>query len=423
QFLIKFGILSPRENSEPVDVFRGRVIYPIKNHLGRSIAFVGRAIQDEQLKYLNSIEHELFLKDNLLFNFIDAKSHIIKQTQVIIFEDYMDVITAHQAGIKNTVATLGTSLTKNQAALLKRYVDTVIICYDGDEAGFQASFTAANLLKDIGCDVRVAAVKDNKDPDEYILTFGGKQLKEQVIDASDTYFKFFMKYKRKDFNLSIDSEKLAYIELIVEKLADIESPIEREYYINEIADEFQLSTDIIQHDVLNHRKRKQKFMDKSSHNSNTNTRINKAHIVQTHKMPAYYKAERMLLAHMLKHTHLIESIQQKLSGRFNDEKHKIIHTHLYALYEEQNEIDTSALIDRIHDEDIKKIVSEIAMMSVNEEISDHEINDYVDTINREANDYAYLRVLKEKQKNEKNPLLAAKIGLEIIEIEKQLKKI
>src|SRR5699024_9793171 len=125
QFLIKFGFLSPRENSEPVDVFRGRVIYPIKNHLGRTIAFGGRAIQDEQPKYLNSIEHELLQKGNLLFNFNDAKNHMRKQNQVIIFEGYMDVITAHQAGIKNTVATLGTSLTKNQAALLKRYVDTV----------------------------------------------------------------------------------------------------------------------------------------------------------------------------------------------------------------------------------------------------------------------------------------------------------
>src|SRR5690606_8766343 len=100
-----------------------------------------------------------------------AKNHIRKTGQVIIFEGYMDVITAYQAGIKNIVATLGTSLTINQAKLLKRYADTVILCYDADDAGFQASFNAANILRDIGCDVRIAQVKDQMDPDEYILQF------------------------------------------------------------------------------------------------------------------------------------------------------------------------------------------------------------------------------------------------------------
>ena len=422
QFLIKYGFLSPRENSPPVDIFRGRVIFPIKNHLGRTVAFGGRAIQDDQQpKYLNSIEHELFQKSNLLFHFDEAKNHIRKQNQVIIFEGYMDVLRAYQAGIKNIVATLGTSLTEYQAKLLKRYVDTVILCYDADNAGFQASYNAANLLKKVGCEVKIAQVKDNMDPDEYILTYGGEQFKEQVIDASDTYFKFFMKFKKKQYNLSIDSEKLAYIETIVEKLAEIESPIERDFYITDIADEFQLSSDIIKHDVEKYRKRNQNFMDKSSHNSNTNTKIMMTHPSQV--LPAYYNAERMLLARMLKHTHIIEKVQQKLNGRFNAEEHKVILTHLYALYEEQREIDPNELLDKIQDQEIKKIVTELVITPINEEVSDQEINDYIDIINMEANDYAYLRSLKEKQKKEQNPLIAAQIGLEIIEIEKQLKKI
>lgn len=421
QFLIKYGFLSPRENSSPVDVFRGRVIFPIKNHLGKVVAFGGRAVQGEEPKYLNSIEHDLFQKGNLLFNFFEAKNHIRKQNEVIIFEGYMDVISAFQAGIKNVVATLGTSLTTNQAKLLNRYVDTVILCYDADEAGEQASFHAANLLQKIGCDVKIAQVKDGMDPDEYILKFGGEQFKEQVIATSDTYFKFFMKYKRKEFNLSIDSEKIAYIETIVEKLSEIESPIEREYYIKDIASEFQLSSDIIHHDVEKHRKRNQKLMDKSSHNSNTITKMTNHH--RSEVLPAYYNAERLLLAHMFKHDHLIEKVQHKLQGRFNVEEHQVIVTHLYALYEESNEIHLSELIDKLADPNLKKIVTEIAMTPINEDISDQEINDYIEIIEREANDYTYLRKLKEKQKNEKNPILAAKIGLEIIELEKQLKNI
>ena len=421
QFLIKHGFLSPRDSDLPVDIFRGRVIFPIKNHLGKAVAFGGRAVQGEEPKYLNSIEHDLFQKGNLLFNFHDARNHIRKQNEVIIFEGYMDVITAYQAGIKNVVATLGTALTMNQAKLLKRYVDTVILCYDADAAGEQATYTAANLLQEIGLDVKIAQVKDGMDPDEYILKYGGEQFREQVIATSDTYIKFFMKYKRKDFNLSIDSEKIAYIETIVEKLAEIESPIEREYYINDLASEFQLSSDIIHHDIEKHRKRNKKMMDKSSNNSNT---ITKQYNYQRSQMfPAYYNAERLLLAHMLRHNHLIDKVQHKLQGRFNAEEHKVIVTHLYALYEESEQINISELIDKLTDENLKMIVTEIAMTPINEEISDEEINDYIEIIEREANDITYLRKLKEKQKNEKNPILAAKIGLEIIEIEKQLKNI
>src|SRR5690606_27448213 len=105
------------------------------------------------------------------------------------------------------------------------------------------------------------------------------------------------------------------------------------------------------------------------------------------------------------------------------EEHKVIVTHLYALYEESEQINISELIDKLTDENLKMIVTEIAMTPINEEISDEEINDYIEIIEREANDITYLRKLKEKQKNEKNPILAAKIGLEIIQIEKQLKNI
>src|SRR5699024_1722292 len=121
QQLIKTNVLSMTEAGNPLDPFRGRVIFPIKNHLGRSVAFGGRALGDQKPKYLNSPENELFHKRTMLYHFHIAKNFIRKQNQVIIFEGYMDVIAAHQANIKNVVATLGTSLSEQQAKLLKRY--------------------------------------------------------------------------------------------------------------------------------------------------------------------------------------------------------------------------------------------------------------------------------------------------------------
>src|SRR5699024_5226723 len=164
-------------------------------------------------------EHSLFQKGNMLYHFHAAKSEIRKKSQVIVFEGYMDVIAASQANIKNGVATLGTALTMQQAKLLKRYVDTVIICYDADDAGIEASFEAAKIFHQLQCNVKIATVKDNMDPDEYIRTYGGKQFIEQVIDLSDAYFSFYMRYKKREYNLATDGERIAYVEDIVKQLA------------------------------------------------------------------------------------------------------------------------------------------------------------------------------------------------------------
>src|SRR5690606_4851327 len=128
QLLIKAGFVTLREDNTISDRFQGRVIFPIRNHLGKTVAFGGRAIQEQGPKYLNSPESELFQKGKLLYNFDLAKRHIRKENEAVLFEGYMDVIASYQAGIKNVVATLGTALTESQASLLKRYVNQVIIC-------------------------------------------------------------------------------------------------------------------------------------------------------------------------------------------------------------------------------------------------------------------------------------------------------
>src|SRR5690606_17964491 len=110
----------------------------------------------------------------------NAKGHINKHNEVIVFEGYLDVLAADQANIKNVVATLGTALTEEHAKLLKRTADTVILCYDGDESGLQASFEAAQLLERIGCQVKIAQLDHHLDPDDYIQKYGGEKFREDV---------------------------------------------------------------------------------------------------------------------------------------------------------------------------------------------------------------------------------------------------
>src|SRR5699024_4849092 len=143
-----------------------------------------RSLNDQGPKYLNSSESDLFQKNKLLYNFDLAKRYIRKENEAVLFEGYMDVISAYQAGVKNVIATMGTALTESQAKRLKRYVNEVVICYDGDTAGQEASYKAANLLKKAGCNVKVSYLKEGTDPDSYIKEHGGEAFQSKVIRAS-----------------------------------------------------------------------------------------------------------------------------------------------------------------------------------------------------------------------------------------------
>ncbi|WP_373892835.1 DNA primase [Virgibacillus natechei] len=422
QLLIKAGLLSLNDDNSVTDRFKGRVIFPIRNHLGKTIGFGGRSISGQEPKYLNSSESDLFQKGKLLFNFDLAKKHIRKRNEVILFEGYMDVIAAYQAGVKNGVATLGTALSQNQAKLLKRYVDTVILCYDADEAGLAATYKAANLLRQIGCHVKVANLNDGMDPDDFIREYGAHAFENQVIKASNTFMSFYMRYLKKDYNLSLEGDRINYIEEILKQLAMIESPVEREYYIKELSDEYNISVETLTDEIHTHRQKMGIHKDKRKKNSYTNKKAN----ADTKKLlPAFHNAERQLISYMLQDTHITDKVQKELGAAFNIDEHKIIATHLYAFYEEGHPADVSLFIEKLTDESIKHLVIEIAMTPVLEDISDKEINDYINIIRAQTNDIVSIKLLQEHQKlaeQQNDPLKAAEILQQIIDIKKQLKQ-
>lgn len=420
-FLVKNRILNMTENDTYLDPFRGRVIFPIQNRFGKTVAFGGRAIHDEEPKYLNSPEHTLFQKGNILYNFHNAKRHIQTKNEAIVFEGYLDVLAADQANIKNVVATLGTTLTEEHAKVLKRSADKVILCFDGDESGLNASYEAAQLLQNFGLQVKIAHLENDLDPDEYIKRYGGEAFREAVLDRSDTFFKFFMRYALRKYDLNIDSDRIEYIEELTRELAKIDAPIEREMYAAEIAERFNLSEQTILHDVYKLREKiHQEKKDKLARKSNTNISTN----FPKHKRePAYVKAEKALLAHMMEYPFIIEKVQEEIGMQFNVTEHQVIVAHLYALYEEKNRIDISELVDKVDEDKIRSIITEISLIDTNESLNEEEINDYIRLIKLEATHKAQLRLLKQKLKLEKNPLLAAEIGMQIIELQKKMKSL
>ncbi|WP_337018447.1 DNA primase, partial [Oceanobacillus massiliensis] len=422
QLLVKAGILSQQSENNVADRFRGRVIFPIRNHIGKTVAFGGRSIsKDQEPKYLNSPESELFQKGKLLYNFDLAKKHIRKENEVILFEGYLDVISSYQAGIKNVVATLGTALTEPQAKLLNRYVDTVVICYDGDRAGLEATYKAASLLQKVGCSIKVAKLDADMDPDSYIQRFGGEAFKSKVIKASDTYMSFYMRYLKKDFNLKLEGDRIKYIESILKELAMIESSIEREYYLKELAKDYNISLETLSAEMNEYRNKREIPKDNRQKNRYTNKTTVSRPIKKL--FPAYYNAEKKLISYMLQNAHITDKVQDELGAGFNVDDHKIIATHLFAFYEEGHSPDVSLFIERLDDR-LKQQVVEAAMIPVLEEISDREINDYIRIIQNESGDSVNIKSLKEQQKlaeQQNDPLKAAQIALQIIEIQKHMK--
>ncbi|RWZ60050.1 DNA primase [Halobacillus fulvus] len=421
QTMVKAGLLSSNDRGEYTDRFRGRVIFPLRNHLGKTVAFAGRSMGDQQPKYLNSPETDLFQKGKLLYNFDYARATIRKQKKVILFEGFVDVISADQAGIHNGVGTMGTSMSSTQANLLKRYVDDVIICYDGDQPGLAAALKAAKLLKETGCQTSIARVPDGMDPDEFIQKNGGDRFQREVLDTSETYIAFLMSYLKRDYNLQLEGDRITYIEKVLQEIATLDRAVEREHHINQIANEFELSADTLKEEV----QQIQRQTGRGQRKEQANRPAKPAQApIKKKLLPAFHNAERMLIAYMLKDPIIADKVQEELGGGFNISEHQVIVTHLYAYYEEGNEANVSDFIENIEDSSIKNTIIELAMAPLNEEVSDQEIHDCISRIKAENSDRTDIKALEDdlkKAEQQKEHIKAAEIAMKIIQRKKELK--
>ena len=181
--LLELNLIRKNDKGQAYDFFRNRVMFPIMDGKGRVVGFGGRVMDDSTPKYLNSPEYQIFEKGKILFAFDKAYKSIREEKQAILVEGYMDVISAHNKGVTNVVASLGTAYTKDHGHILMRQADEIILAYDMDGAGRQAAARAIELLQNTDFKVRVLAMPDGKDPDDYVRNHGGKAFKELVEKA------------------------------------------------------------------------------------------------------------------------------------------------------------------------------------------------------------------------------------------------
>lgn len=238
--IIEAGLASHDEKFGTHDKFWNRVMFPILDANSKVIGFGGRVMGDGKPKYLNSPETMVFDKSRNLFGLNYAKN--ARAGYIIICEGYMDVIAMHQAGFGMAVASLGTAFTPQQANLLKRYTDLVILSYDSDGAGTSAALRGIEILKGAGLKGKVLNLKPYKDPDEFIKNEGREAFEERIKKAENPFF-FEISVKQKEFDMSDPAEKTEFHRFIGKKLCEFTEAVERENYLEAVAQRYMISAD------------------------------------------------------------------------------------------------------------------------------------------------------------------------------------
>ncbi|MDY2700615.1 MAG: DNA primase [Suilimivivens sp.] len=243
------GLASFDEKYGMHDKFWNRVMFPIQDINHRVIGFGGRVMGDAKPKYLNSPETMIFDKSRNLYGLNFART--ARTNNIILCEGYMDVIAMHQAGFTQAVASLGTAFTPGQANLLRRYVDEVILAYDSDGAGVTAALRAIGILKEVGLTGKVLNLEPFKDPDEFIKNLGKEAFEERIRQAENSFF-FELRMLQREFDLNDPESKTRFHREIAKKLCGFSEEVERENYIEAVAEKYHIGFENLRKLVLSY---------------------------------------------------------------------------------------------------------------------------------------------------------------------------
>ena len=331
--------LLSNNNNKFYDKFRNRVMFPIFDTRGNVVAFGGRTLGNDKAKYLNSGETAVFHKGDMLYALNIAKN--TKADYFILCEGYMDVIAMHQAGFDSAVASLGTALTPQHANLLARLgKKEVILSYDSDAAGQNASSRAINLLANVGVHARVLKIEGAKDPDEFIKKYGGERFQD-IIDKSGGAIDFQMDKLIGDLDLYTDDGKAQYLRRVVPFLAEIGNSLDRAVYIARAAKQTGIPQENISTAVeskVKSNKRKAKKEEQKSFLVTARDNINPTAV----KLPREEKAERGIICFLFHNPEKYPDIQNALHGNFVTDFNKKVYDFLAKLCQSGLQPDISA---------------------------------------------------------------------------------
>lgn len=397
--IFEVNLISKSKAGKYYDRFRDRVMFPIINRNNNVIGFGARGFGDAKPKYLNSTETPIFHKGSNIFN-MNIISRESSRERIILVEGYMDVISLYNSGINYSVASLGTSLTEEQAVLIGKMAKEIYICYDSDTAGINATSRAIDIFISKSIKPKIVELGDGLDPDDYVKKFGLEGFEKKLNEAI-SYIEFKIKRLKENFNLK-DSQGLSNFSMESAKIfAGIINPIERDVFVRKFSANYNISTEAINNYINYILRNKRKEKKKKSYSVNKNV------VVDTKT-----KAQKELLSYSLLHKDIYKHIKDKIEiTYFTNMNSRILFEEAPKIFEDEMEIS-----DFLNDLVEKKIIDgdfarEILNITKNIEVNNKVIDELISTLERN-----YLKNEKEKilenieklqGKEDKNLLLQA----------------
>ncbi|MBO5375452.1 MAG: DNA primase [Bacilli bacterium] len=386
-----------------VDTFINRIMFPLDDRNGRVVGFSGRIYTESNFsKYMNTKETPIFKKGSCLYHYKSSKEYVRIEKSVIIMEGFMDVIRASTIGVKNTVALMGTALTDEQIVLLKKLSLNVYLCLDGDKPGLDAALHNGETLEKAGFNVKVIYLKDDEDPDSYILKYG-KEKFISLIENALNYSDFKISRLKMDIDFSSPDELTKYIENVLKEISLVESEITREIMLKKLATETNVSYNTLEKNLNEYLNAKDSSYIKQQNFISKEENIRKDKYTRASLEFLYYMLinPKVIKVYDSKKLYFIDSNMRNLAGEISYYYHNygdILIADFYTYLNDKKEL----LV----------VFEEVIKLSLDEEINDYVIDDYVRVIS-DYNVRQEIVRLRELMMKESDELEKAKIAEKI----------
>ena len=371
------GLFNVDERHGMYDKFWNRVIFPIMDVNNRVIGFGGRVMGDGKPKYLNSPETKIFDKSRNLYGLNIART--TRKKYLILCEGYMDVISMHQAGFTNAVASLGTALTSGHASLLKRYTQEVLLLYDSDEAGIRAALRGIPILRDAGVSSRVVNLKPYKDPDEFIKNMGAEAFEERLGQASDS-FMFRVSIAESEFPMDEPQGQNRFFERCAELLLELKDELERNLYIEAIVKKYRGQYGVSVEDL---RKRVNTLALKGTPAENRTQPKTSGGQNKKKKESASDQAQKLMLTWLVTYPGIFDKVAQYLNAEdFIVPLYKEVAQMLFRQREEEGQVNPARLLNSFTDSEEQREVASLFNATIHLETQQEQDRAFADTLLR-----------------------------------------
>ena len=371
------GLFNVDERHGMYDKFWNRVIFPIMDVNNRVIGFGGRVMGDGKPKYLNSPETKIFDKSRNLYGLNIART--TRKKYLILCEGYMDVISMHQAGFTNAVASLGTALTSGHASLLKRYTQEVLLLYDSDEAGIRAALRGIPILRDAGVNSRVVNLKPYKDPDEFIKNMGAEAFEERLGQASDS-FMFRVSIAESEFSMDEPQGQNRFFERCAELLLELKDELERNLYIEAIVKKYRGQYGVSVEDL---RKRVNTLALKGTPAENRTQPKTSSGQNKKKKESASDQAQKLMLTWLVTYPGIFDKVAQYLNAEdFIVPLYKEVAQMLFRQREEEGQVNPAKLLNSFTDSEEQREVASLFNATIHLETQQEQDRAFADTLLR-----------------------------------------